>query len=175
MLINMDGNTLNGQLTSEVVICLVEHWYKLIEIHRAFIKSYFLFQTCKTIIIIWTGTVSTLPVGLPTQICTRLPSIFTCRLDVPYLFIQSKDNGNTSLHPSLSHSIALIPFIILIIRNFITNVNVLVTFYGFGETRKHSVNLTDPRNSSGGRQIIIWRPPEELSGGRQKSYLAAAR
>ena len=25
MLINMDGNTLNGQLTSEVVTCLVEH------------------------------------------------------------------------------------------------------------------------------------------------------
>ena len=23
---------------------------------------------------------------------------------------------------------------------------------------------------SGGRQIIIWRSPEELSGGRQKSY-----
>ena len=74
--------------------------------------------------------------------------------------VKIKDNGKTNLHPPLSHSIALIPFIILIIRTFITKVNVLVTFYGFGETRKHSVILTDPRNSS---------------GGRQKSYLAAAR
>ena len=57
----------------------------------------------------------------------------------------------------------------------ITKVNVLVTIYGFGETRKHSVILTDPRNSSGGRQIIIWRPPEELSSGRQINYMAAAR
>ena len=31
--------------------------------------------------------------------------------------------------------------------------------------------LSDPRNSSGGRQIIIWRPPEELSGGRQIIFL----
>ena len=33
--------------------------------------------------------------------------------------------------------------------------------------------LTDPRNSSGGRQIIylIWRPPYKLSGGRQIIYL----
>ena len=75
--------------------------------------------------------------------------------------------ANTSLHQPLSHSIAPIPFKILIIRNFITKDNVLVTFYGFEENRKHSVILTDPRNSSGGRHIIIWRPPN--------NYMAAAR
>ena len=32
----MDGNTLNGQLTSEVVTCLVEHWYKLIGIQSVY-------------------------------------------------------------------------------------------------------------------------------------------
>ena len=55
ILISMDENTLNGQLTSEIVTCLVEHYkYKLIGIQSVykFLFSYFLFQTCKTIIII---------------------------------------------------------------------------------------------------------------------------
>ena len=54
--------------------------------NRAFIKCYFQFQTFRTIIIIWTGTASTRPVGLPTQICTRPPPMLTrqCRSDVPF-------------------------------------------------------------------------------------------
>ena len=53
--------------------------------------------------------------------------------------IQPEDNGNTSLHPLLSHFIVLIPLIVLITLNFIIKVNALVTFSGFGETRKDSV------------------------------------
>ena len=35
--------------------------------YRTFIKCYFQLQTCQTIIIIWTGTASTCPVGLPSR------------------------------------------------------------------------------------------------------------
>ena len=99
-----------------------------------------------------------------------------------------KNNGfqtNTSLHPSLSHSIALIPFIILITRNCITKVNVLVTVYGFGDTRKHSVIFDWPSkffwrlpdDSSGGRQIFLlfWRSPDNSHCGSQITLLAAVR
>ena len=37
--------------------------------------------------------------------------------------------------------------------------------------RNSQLFLTYPRNSSGGRQIIIWRPPDNSSGGRQIIYL----
>ena len=100
----------------------------------------------------------------------------TMSVGVPYLFIQSKDNGNTSLHPSLYHSIALIPSIILIIRN-ISEPNLMfkLRFMVSEILENTQLFLTNPSNSSGSRQIIIWRPPDNSSGGRQIILLATAR
>ena len=59
------------------------------------------------------------------------------------LFHHPEDNGNTSWHPPLSHSIVLIPLIVLITRNFITKFNVLV-FQFHGANRDLSLKLVSP-------------------------------
>ena len=41
--------------------------------------------------------------------------------------------------------------------------------------RNSQLFLTNPRNAAGGRQIIIWRLPDNSFGGRQITLLAAAK